>query len=66
MLGIVKISQCVGDAKRWHGSQEYAAAWQAHGLRGRYLPVPKHDHFSILEELAQPNGAILEALQEMT
>ena len=47
-------------------SQEYAAAWQAHGLRGRYLPVPKHDHFSILEELAQPNGAILEALQEMT
>ncbi len=47
-------------------SQEYAAAWQAHGLRGRYLPVPKHDHFSILEELAQPNGAILEALKEMT
>jgi arylformamidase len=46
-------------------SQEYAAAWQACGLRGRYLPVPKHDHFSILEELAQANGAILEALQEM-
>jgi len=47
-------------------SQEYAGAWRARGLRGRYLPVPKHDHFSILEELAQPNGAILEALQEMT
>jgi arylformamidase len=46
-------------------SQEYAAAWQARGLRGRYLPVPKHDHFSILEELAQPKGAILEALREM-
>jgi arylformamidase len=46
-------------------SQEYAAAWQARGLRGRYLPIPTHDHFSILEELARPNGAILEALQEM-
>jgi arylformamidase len=46
-------------------SEEYAAAWQARGLRGRYLPVPKHDHFSILEELAQPKGAILGALKEM-
>jgi arylformamidase len=46
-------------------SEEYAAAWTARGHRGRYLPVPAHDHFSILEELAQPNGAILEALQEM-
>ncbi len=46
-------------------SQEYAAAWQGRGLRGRYLPVPTHDHFSILEELAQPNGTILEALREM-
>ena len=46
-------------------SQEYAVAWQGRGLRGRYLPVPKHDHFSMLEELAQPNGTILEALREM-
>ena len=46
-------------------SQEYAAAWTARGLRGRYLPVPAHDHFSILEELARPRGVILEALQEM-
>ena len=46
-------------------SQEYAAAWTAPGLRGRYLPVPAHDHFSILEELARPRGVILEALQEM-
>jgi hypothetical protein len=35
------------------------------GHRGRYLPFPAHDHFSILEELARPNGVILEALQEM-
>jgi acetyl esterase/lipase len=46
-------------------SEEYAAAWQKRGLRGKYLPVPRHDHFSILEELAQPNGAILAALEEM-
>jgi acetyl esterase/lipase len=46
-------------------SEEYAAAWTKKGLRGRYLPVPTHDHFSILEELAQPKGAILAALKEM-
>jgi len=46
-------------------SEEYAAAWTGRGLRGRYLPVPAHDHFSILEELARPKGVILEALQEM-
>jgi len=44
---------------------DYATAWRARGLRGRYLPVPTHDHFSILEELAQPKGAILSALKEM-
>lgn len=43
-------------------SEEYAAAWKARGLAGRYLPVARHDHFSILEELARPGGAILEAL----
>ena len=47
-------------------SEEYAAAWTKKGLHGRYLPVPTHDHFSILEELAQPQGVILNALEEMT
>jgi arylformamidase len=46
-------------------SEEYAAAWMARGHRGRYLPVPTHDHFSILEELARPKGMILAALREM-
>jgi hypothetical protein len=46
-------------------SDEYAAAWLGNGLRGRYLPLPRHEHFSILEELAQPGGAILGALQEL-
>ena len=44
-------------------SEEFAAAWQRNGLRGRYLPVAKHDHFSILEELARPDGAILGSLR---
>jgi len=46
-------------------SEEYAAAWQARGHRGRYLPLPAHDHFSILEELAQPGGALVKALREL-
>ena len=43
-------------------SEEYARAWRRHGLPGEYLPVPRHDHFSILEELARPEGKILGAL----
>jgi len=46
-------------------SEEYAAAWKRRGLSGRYLPLAGHDHFSILEELAQPGGAILEALKAL-
>jgi acetyl esterase/lipase len=46
-------------------SEEFAAAWKRRGLRGAYLPVDKHDHFSILEELARPGGAILNALREL-
>lgn len=46
-------------------SEEYAAAWKRHGLEGWYLPLPGHEHFSILEELAQPSGKILAALKEL-
>jgi acetyl esterase/lipase len=46
-------------------SEEYAGAWQRRGLSGRYLPLVGHDHFSILEELARPGGAILEALVQL-
>ena len=46
-------------------SEEFAAAWKRHGLRGTYLPVAKHDHFSILEELARPDGVVLGALREL-
>jgi arylformamidase len=47
-------------------SEEYAAAWQRRGLAGRYLALPGHDHFSILEELARPDGALLEALKALS
>ena len=46
-------------------SEEYWAAWHAAGLPGRYLPLPEHDHFSILEELAQPSGRLIAALEEL-
>jgi acetyl esterase/lipase len=44
-------------------SEDYARAWQRHGLPGQYLPIARHDHFSILEELARPEGKILAALR---
>jgi acetyl esterase/lipase len=46
-------------------SKEYAEAWQKKGLPGHYLPVDKHDHFSILEELARPDGKLLAALRSL-
>jgi len=46
-------------------SEEFATAWKRHGLRGTYLPIAKHDHFSILEELARPDGVVLGALREL-
>jgi acetyl esterase/lipase len=33
-------------------------------IHGGYWQM-KHDHFSILEELARPNGAILTALKDL-
>jgi arylformamidase len=43
-------------------SAEFAAAWQKRGLPGHYLPIVGHDHFSILDELAQPEGKLVAAL----
>ena len=43
-------------------SKEYAEAWQKAGLKGHYLPLAGHEHFSILEELARPDGKIFGAL----
>ncbi len=46
-------------------SEEYAAAWRRSGLAGEYVPLPGHDHFSILEELARPDGRLVAALKKL-
>jgi arylformamidase len=46
-------------------SEDYWAAWRARGLAGQYRPLDRHDHFSILEELAQPAGRLLGALRAL-
>lgn len=45
-------------------SIDYATAVQRAGARARLRPLVGHDHFSILEELARPDGAIVRALGE--
>jgi arylformamidase len=46
-------------------SAEYWEAWSGAGLAGGYLALDGHDHFTILDELARPDGAILAALKAM-
>ena len=46
-------------------SEEFAAAWRKRGLPGEYLPVEGHDHFSILDELASPEGKLVAALKRL-
>ena len=46
-------------------SIEYAQAWTERGLPGHLLPIDGADHFTILEALADPQGALTLALREM-
>ncbi len=46
-------------------SSDYAEALQSAGLSARYLPIARHDHFTVLDELAQANGALCDALCDM-
>jgi arylformamidase len=46
-------------------SIEYAQAWTGRGLPGRLLPVDGANHFTILEALADPHGALTQALVAM-
>ena len=46
-------------------SVEYFAAWRAAGLNTEFVPVLKHDHFSIMEELATPEGRLARALSAL-
>jgi arylformamidase len=42
-------------------SQEFAAAWRAHGLAGELRELPGCHHYSALEQLAHPEGALAKA-----
>ena len=46
-------------------SREYAAAREQAGLPGRLAALEGHNHFSILEELANPEGKLTTALLEL-
>jgi len=46
-------------------SEDYYNTWRGQGHHGQYLPLPGHDHFSVLEELARPDGLILAALENL-
>ena len=46
-------------------SVEYAQAWVEVGLPGHVLPIDGADHFTVLEALADPQGALTEALVDL-
>ena len=46
-------------------SEEYAAACRARGLPASLDTLPGHHHFSILDEIAKPDGALTRALVEL-
>jgi arylformamidase len=44
-------------------SRDYAAALAHAGIGAALLPIAGHNHFTILEELARPDGALVRAVQ---
>lgn len=46
-------------------SRGYASAWKQNGLPGILAPVEGADHFSILEELRKPDGALARRVNGM-
>lgn len=46
-------------------SADYATARAEAGLPGRLTPLAAHNHFTILEELAQPNGSLTALVREL-
>jgi arylformamidase len=46
-------------------SADYHAALSQRGLPARFLTLDGHDHFSILEELASPEGRLTAALRDV-
>jgi arylformamidase len=46
-------------------SVDYAQAWVEQGLPGHLLPIDGADHFTILEQLATPDGTLTQALLKL-
>lgn len=46
-------------------SNEFAQAWQQHGVPIRQLDIPQCNHFTVLEQLVEPNGVLLNAALEL-
>lgn len=46
-------------------SVEYAQAWAERGLTGELLPIDGANHFTALETLAHPDGALAQALADL-
>ena len=46
-------------------SRDYAAAWTGKGLKGRLLEIGTHNHFSVLDDLANPGGALALAARDL-
>jgi arylformamidase len=46
-------------------SREYYAAWTSRGLPGQWVDLPGHDHFSLLDELALPQGRLCVAVTRL-
>jgi arylformamidase len=46
-------------------SNEYFAAWTAHGLAADFVALPGCNHFSAIEELARPAGRLVAALRQL-
>jgi arylformamidase len=46
-------------------SRDYAAAAQARGLPVRLSVLPGHHHFSIMDKIARPDGALVRDLKEL-
>ncbi|MBM3521760.1 MAG: alpha/beta hydrolase [Alphaproteobacteria bacterium] len=43
-------------------SVEFHAAWRVAGLSSEFVPLPSHDHFSVIDEIALPTGILSKAL----
>lgn len=54
------------ESEEYHRQQsEFAAAWASAGARVEAVPMPGHDHFSIVDALAQPDSPLFEATLAM-